>query len=316
MSAFHVGELIVPLKFQLPRRLPALGWPGKNDPHFYIAAILGALVLGLALGFALHRPNRSASTADMKPPISKATVEVPTSPGTAPAPIVALTEVVSEKRRGRNGETDVAVKIGVAPQARNTKGEVEIRVYFFDVSQAGELRPTTAQVDYDWLTPVRDWSDPTPKFLVATYRGAPVTGRTLEKLRYGGFIVRVYFDGKLQDERSEPTEIAAALRRVQPAASAGLAAPASAATSPIATAEATPPANREPVTGASVAPSPTATSVASRNAASTAPFASPVPGKPGFVYSPYDEKFLIDVRGVPPGMEMKDPNTGKPLRVP
>jgi hypothetical protein len=53
-----------------------------------------------------------------------------------------------------------------------------------------------------------------------------------------------------------------------------------------------------------------------RESTSTAPYASPVPGKPGFVYSPHDTKFLIDVRGAPPGTEINDPNTGKPLRVP
>ena len=46
------------------------------------------------------------------------------------------------------------------------------------------------------------------------------------------------------------------------------------------------------------------------------PYASPVPDKPGFVYSPHDPKFLIDVRGFPPGTEVNDPNTGKLFKVP
>src|SRR4051812_20474179 len=38
------------------------------------------------------------------------------------------------------------------------------------------------------------------------------------------------------------------------------------------------------------------------------PYAKPVPGKPGFVFSPYDQyKGYIDVRGFPPGTEVKDP---------
>ena len=36
------------------------------------------------------------------------------------------------------------------------------------------------------------------------------------------------------------------------------------------------------------------------------PYAKPVPGKPGFVFSPYDQyKGYIDVRGFPPGTEVK-----------
>ncbi|HMJ06877.1 MAG TPA: hypothetical protein VK474_11525 [Chthoniobacterales bacterium] len=47
-----------------------------------------------------------------------------------------------------------------------------------------------------------------------------------------------------------------------------------------------------------------------------------VPGKPGFVQSPHDPKFIITacpprrVRGFPPGTLVNDPNTNKPFRVP
>ena len=47
------------------------------------------------------------------------------------------------------------------------------------------------------------------------------------------------------------------------------------------------------------------------------PYAKPVPGKPGFAYSPYDEsKGYIDLRGFPPGTEVKDPYSGKSFFVP
>ena len=47
------------------------------------------------------------------------------------------------------------------------------------------------------------------------------------------------------------------------------------------------------------------------------PYAKPVPGKPGFVFSPYDSKGgYIDVRGFPPGTEVKDPYSGKSFLVP
>jgi hypothetical protein len=48
------------------------------------------------------------------------------------------------------------------------------------------------------------------------------------------------------------------------------------------------------------------------------PYATPVPGKPGFVFSPYDgaNKGYIDVRGFPPGTEVKDPYSGKSFLVP
>lgn len=47
------------------------------------------------------------------------------------------------------------------------------------------------------------------------------------------------------------------------------------------------------------------------------PYAKPVPGKPGFVFSPYEQyKGYIDVRGFPPGTEVKDPYSQKSFLVP
>ncbi len=47
------------------------------------------------------------------------------------------------------------------------------------------------------------------------------------------------------------------------------------------------------------------------------PYAKGVAGKPGFVTSPYDPyKGYIDVRGFPPGTEVKDPYSGKTFLVP
>jgi hypothetical protein len=47
------------------------------------------------------------------------------------------------------------------------------------------------------------------------------------------------------------------------------------------------------------------------------PCAKPVPGKPGFVFSPFKHyQGKIDVRGIPPGTELKDPYTGEIFLVP
>ena len=46
------------------------------------------------------------------------------------------------------------------------------------------------------------------------------------------------------------------------------------------------------------------------------PYGKAVPGKPGFVFSPSDQLKYIDVRGFPPGTEVKDPYSGKSFLVP
>ncbi len=46
------------------------------------------------------------------------------------------------------------------------------------------------------------------------------------------------------------------------------------------------------------------------------PYGVPVPGKPGFVRSPYSPDKMTDVRGYSPGTEVKDPYTNKIFLVP
>jgi hypothetical protein len=236
--------------------------------------------------------------------------------------VLAITEIGSTETKGRNGQPNVAVRIGVAPRPHTKKGEVEIRVLFFDVTPAGEMRPTDAQVDYKWTTPVRDWADPTPKYLVATYAGGGASRKSTARLRYGGFVARVYFDGQLQAERSEPKGLVAALRNGATPSSAPLAMRSQVQITPITPTlvasrlHAAESDSEDSATAPNrVAPLPTPLQV-NRESSSAVPYASPVPDKPGFVYSPYNSKFLIDVRGFPPGTEVNDPNTSKPFKVP
>jgi len=60
----------------------------------------------------------------------------------------------------------------------------------------------------------------------------------------------------------------------------------------------------------------TTTSAATTTTKSDPPYGVPVPGKPGFVTSPFSPDKLTEVRGYAPGTEVKDPYTGKIFLVP
>src|SRR5436190_1928038 len=77
------------------------------------------------------------------------------------------------------------------------KGNVEIRVLFFDLDAHNEMHPTDAQVTYQWLTPVRDVTDPAPKYLAGTYLQRRPFRRWAEQMRYGGVGVRVSCCGNI-----------------------------------------------------------------------------------------------------------------------
>ena len=310
-------------------RAICLLWGRMGAARFYVLAAASVIVLLAAVGvFHLASIRRQSGQRGRAQAASNAqgefsrTISLPAAGDAIPEhPIIAITEVAPERRFGRHGEVRVDVKIGVTPQLNTRKGQVEIRVFFYDVTPSREMRPTQAQVAYQWLTPERDWSDPSPKYLVATYLRPREARRPSERLQYGGFVVRIYFDGELQDEKSEPEGLIAALRsRVR-----SVPAPTHAESPAIAAAAPSPTPSqvvvtRTEATSNTISPSATAPPKPSEKRitedSAPLPYARPVPGKPGFVYSPYDEKFLIDVRGAPPGTVVNDPNSGKAFRVP
>jgi hypothetical protein len=75
----------------------------------------------------------------------------------------------------------------------------------------------------------------------------------------------------------------------------------------------TAPAPQPDAQDSSAATAPTAPSTTAKG---DYPYGVPVPGKPGFVRSPYSPDKMTDVRGYAPGTEVKDPYTQKIFLVP
>ena len=121
--------------------------------------------------------------------------------------ILAITETTLAETTDPNAQTHFTLKIGVKPRPGTQNGNVVIIVSFYDLTRDNKMKPTDARTGYNWLTSTRDWTDASPKFLVATYVRPKTQIPSSEERRYGGFIVRVYFDGQLQDSRATPPEL-------------------------------------------------------------------------------------------------------------
>ena len=122
--------------------------------------------------------------------------------------ILAITETTLSEIPDPNAQTHLTLKVGVKPRPGTENGHVvRIVVSFYDQAKDGKMKPTDARTSYSWLTPSEDWADPTPKFLAATYVRPKTKSPSTDGGKYGGFIVRVYFDGQLQDSRASLPEL-------------------------------------------------------------------------------------------------------------
>ncbi len=80
--------------------------------------------------------------------------------------------------------------------------------------------------------------------------------------------------------------------------------------------EQTPPVTTPPPDTTTTASEPPAPNPPAGAAPEQMPFGLPVPGKKGFVYSPFDKTQMVDVRGIPPGKKVRCPYTSKIFLVP
>jgi tetratricopeptide (TPR) repeat protein len=123
-------------------------------------------------------------------------------------PILAITETTLSETVDPKAQSQFTLKVGIKPRPGTQNGHVvRIVVSFYDRTKDNQMKPTDARTSYTWLTASEDWTDPTPKFLAATYVRPKTQSPSADGRKYGGFIVRVYFDRQLQDARADPPEL-------------------------------------------------------------------------------------------------------------
>jgi serine/threonine protein kinase len=126
----------------------------------------------------------------------------------SPDTILKITETTLSETADPKAQSHFTLKVGVKPRPGTPNGHaVRIVVSFYDLTKDNKMKPTNVRVGYNWLTPAEDWSNATPKYLAATYVRLKSQTSSSDERRYGGFVVRVYFDGHLQDSRASPSEL-------------------------------------------------------------------------------------------------------------
>lgn len=147
-----------------------------------------------------------------------------------------IAEVTATETPDTEAETNLMVRIGVKkrPNAVVDHTKVKIQVFFYDTVDDKDIKLTDAEVNYEWLTPNHDWAQSNPEVLAVTYvrpknksksqeealsaaaaaiipgkkpRPTKSPGEEAGRRKYLGYIVRVYYNDKLQAQRAEPTKL-------------------------------------------------------------------------------------------------------------
>jgi len=122
--------------------------------------------------------------------------------------ILKITETTLSEINDPKAQSHFTLKVGVKPRPGTPNGHaVRIVVSFYDLTKDNKMMPTNAQIGYHWLTSANGWAEAAPRFLEATYVRPKTQTFFADGRRYGGFTVRVYFDGQLQDSRASPPHL-------------------------------------------------------------------------------------------------------------
>jgi tetratricopeptide (TPR) repeat protein len=122
--------------------------------------------------------------------------------------ILKITETTLSETSNPKAQSHFTLKVGVRPRPGTPNGHaVRVVVSFYDLTKDNKMKPTNAQVSYRWLTSATGWAEAVPRFLEATYVRPRAEKLSADVRRYGGFTVRVYFDGQLQDSRASPPDL-------------------------------------------------------------------------------------------------------------
>ncbi|HKE59680.1 MAG TPA: hypothetical protein VKB46_23380, partial [Pyrinomonadaceae bacterium] len=117
--------------------------------------------------------------------------------------ILKITETTLSESSDPKAQSHFTLKVGVRQRPGTPNGHaVKLIVSFYDLTKDNKMVPTNAQVGYRWLTSASDWHSGAPRFLEATYGRPKIPMPFSDARRYGGFVVRAYFDGQLQDTRA------------------------------------------------------------------------------------------------------------------
>jgi tetratricopeptide (TPR) repeat protein len=180
---------------------------------------------------ATPAPSAAAEASPTETTVARASAD-----GIPEGSTFGIAEITASETPDSDAETNLMLRLGVKKRANSVVDhtKVKIQVFFYDTVDDKDIKLTDAEVNYEWLTPNHDWAGASPEVLAVTYvrpknkarsqeealsaaaaaiipgkkaRPKPASPDDSGRRRYLGYIVRVYYNDKLQAVRADPTKL-------------------------------------------------------------------------------------------------------------
>jgi hypothetical protein len=132
--------------------------------------------------------------------------------GLAAGATLGLQKITMEEQRDDDTSAKrfiLHVPIKARPKTHIDLGDLVIVVLFYDLVDGKDVAATSADVKSHWATRPPDWTDSDTEELAVEYRLPNQEARAgkSEDRKYFGYIVRVYYKGKLQASTADPERL-------------------------------------------------------------------------------------------------------------
>lgn len=123
----------------------------------------------------------------------------------------AVLGIVSTRLRdSQPGAKSLSIAVKSRPGMQVDVPAMNVHVFFYEEDEMGEIVMTESKPTTQWISPPVDWSDGEPELLEVEYPlpdgGLPGSSADLGApgRKFYGYVVGVYYDGELQDSRTDP----------------------------------------------------------------------------------------------------------------
>lgn len=124
--------------------------------------------------------------------------------GISPGAFLGIVSVEEVNQDADSKALRIAIKC--RPDTKVDNRNAEVRVKFFEKNSSGDVLLTNSKARLEWISQPIDWKDDLPELVDAIYPlpGTKAANPDSKGSTFYGYTVGVYFNGELQDSRSEP----------------------------------------------------------------------------------------------------------------